>query len=70
VKEFAVFGKKKKQNGYFLITVLLLFLLLNRWETLFNFSVKKDTFSMAQQHELAFLTLHGVESSQNVYVSK
>lgn len=25
---------------------------------------------MAQPHELAFLILHGVESSQNVYVSK
>ncbi|KAI1243578.1 hypothetical protein IHE44_0001209 [Lamprotornis superbus] len=42
---------------------------LLRWEMLFNFSVKKDTCSMVQQHELAFLILHGVESSQNVYVS-
>lgn len=61
---------KKNLSWYFLITTLLCFLLFNRWEMLFNFSVKKDIFSMAQQHELAFLILHGVESSQNVYVSK
>lgn len=67
VKEWSNLGKKYP-SWWLLITILLCFLLFNRWEMLSNFSVKKGTCSMVQQHELAFLILHGVESSQNAYV--
>lgn len=53
----------------FLHNNIMGFLLFNRWEMLFSSSVRKDIFSMDQQQELAFLILHGVEFSQNAYVS-